>query len=76
MTPVPSYTKSLPCTAVIGGFCLCLGDVICDIFGFIFIDVFSEKISSTERALQECVCQTDSDWLVSKFTNCSVGCSV
>jgi len=55
MTPVPSYTNLLPCTAGIWGVCLCLGDVICDIFGFVFIDVFTEKISSTERVLQKCL---------------------
>ncbi len=73
MTPVPSYTNSLSCTAVIWGFCLCLADVI---FGFMFIDVFTEKISSTERALQKRICLTHSDWLVNKVTNCSVDNSV
>lgn len=73
MTPVPSYTNSLSCTAVIWGFCLCLADVI---FGFMFIDFFTEKISSTEQALQKRICLTYSDWRVSKVTNYPVDYSV
>lgn len=62
MTPVPSYTNSVSCTAVI---CLFLADVI---FGFCLL------ISSLRRSVvQNGLCKSV---FVSKFTNCSVGCNV